>query len=135
MAERGTLGPILRAARERVHLTQTELAARVGLAPNHIARLESGEKGIPRFDTVARLAAELGLSLDELSWSCGYTETSKMRPKDRTAVAQTANELVKVLAAIKSAEKSLAKAVASLQRQAGVPKEPPPPRSRRKRRS
>lgn len=144
MAEQGALGPILRAARERAHLTQAQLAARVGLASNHIARLESGEKGIPRFDTVARLAAELGLSLDELSWSCGYTEQAKVRTKDRTAIAQAANDLAKVLEAVQSlgatfakVEKSLSGAVTSLQRQAGIPKESPesPRRKKQKRRS
>lgn len=127
------MGPILRAARQRVRLTQSELAYRVGLAPNHIARLESGEKGVPRFDTVARLAAQLGLSLDELSWACGYTEATKVGPKDRTAIAQCANELTKVLEAVESVDRRLSSAIGSLQRQAGIPHEPPSGRPRRKR--
>jgi transcriptional regulator with XRE-family HTH domain len=113
-------------------LTQSELAARVGLAPNHIVRLESGEKAVPRFDTVARLAAELGLSLDEISWACGYTEVAKLRPKDRTAVAQTANQLAKALEIVRSVDKGLSTAIGSLQRQAGIPKEPAAKRRRSK---
>ena len=128
------MGPILRAARERVRLTQSELAYRVGLAPNHIARLESGEKGVPRFDTVARLASQLGLSLDDLSWACGYTQATKVAPKDRMAIAQCANELAKVLEAVESVDKRLSSAIGSLQRQAGIPHEPTAG-SRRKRRS
>lgn len=64
---RKPLGAALREARLALSLTQTELAARAGLAPNHVARLENGEKASPRFTTVARLAAVLGLSLDELA--------------------------------------------------------------------
>lgn len=127
MAEQGSLGPILKAARERVHLSQSELASRVGLAANHIARLESGEKGIPRFDTVARLAAELGLSLDDLSSACGYVVSTKLKPKDRTAIAQAANELAQVLTSVKLVENSLTSAIASLQRQAGLPELAPAP--------
>lgn len=129
------MGPILRSARERVHLTQSELASRVGLAPNHIARLESGEKGVPRFDTVARLASQLGLSLDELSWACGYTEATRVGPKDRTAIAQCANELSKVLEAVKTVDKRLSSAIGSLQRQAGIPHETASGGLRRKRRT
>ena len=139
MAEQGALGPILRAAREHAHLSQAELAQRVGLAPNHIARLESGEKGIPRFDTVARLAAQLGLSLEELSRACGYTERANVRTKERTAIAQAANDLAKALHSVQSlgatftkVEKALSAAVTSLQRQAGIPKESPEKPRRRK---
>lgn len=136
MEEPEALGPILRAARERASLTQTELAARVGLAPNHVARLETGEKGIPRFDTVARLAAELGLSLDDLSRACGYTESTKVKAKDRTAIAQAANQLANVLESLKEVDKSLTTAIAALQRQAGIPaKAPPRPRAKRRRKS
>ena len=134
MAERRALGPILRAARQRVRLTQSELAYRVGLAPNHVARLESGEKGVPRFDTVARLASQLGLSLDDLSRACGYTEATKVGSKDRTAIAQCANELAKVREAVESVDKRLTSAIGSLQRQAGIPHEPAGG-TRRKRRS
>lgn len=119
------LGPIIRAARERVHLTQSQLASRVGLAANHITRLENGEKGVPRFDTVARLAAELGLSLDELSKACGYASISGIRPKDRAALAEAANEITEAAEYLRSAGESLSDIVQSLQRQAGIPKVSP----------
>jgi transcriptional regulator with XRE-family HTH domain len=53
-------------------LTQAALAREVGITPNHLNRLESGEKLLPRFDTLARLAARLGLSLDVMAIACGY---------------------------------------------------------------
>lgn len=131
------LGPIFRAARERVHLTQSQLASRVGLAHNHITRLENREKGVPRFDTVARLAAELGLSLDELAKACGYTSSSGVRPKDRAAIAQAANDLTEAIGYLRSAGEALSTLAQSLQRQAGIPKilpERPRPEPRKKKR-
>jgi transcriptional regulator with XRE-family HTH domain len=63
---------MLRSARERIGLTQAALANDVGIATNHLNRLETGEKTMPRFDTLARLAARLGLSLDLIAANCGY---------------------------------------------------------------
>lgn len=71
-AEDKQLGERLRAARIGLGLSQAQLAKRVGLAPNHIARIESGTKTAPRFSTVARIAGELGVSLDSLSAACGW---------------------------------------------------------------
>lgn len=129
MAQPGTLARLLRTARERVHLTQLQLAERVGIAPNHINRLESGVKAVPRFDTVARLAAELGLSLDEIAWACGYTHLKTGWGRtDRAVLAQSANDVSEVLASVIAAEsglaavrESLAPVAASLKRAGGIP--------------
>ena len=72
-----TVGQQLQVAREKANLSQAELAEAVGLAPNHVARLERGEKAFPRFDTIARLAGELGLSLDTIAAECGISGFSK----------------------------------------------------------
>ena len=52
----------IREARDRLGITQAELAARIGSTQPAIARLEAG--GItPSFDTLGRIAAALGLEL------------------------------------------------------------------------
>lgn len=46
-------GKVLRHRRKRLKMTQAELAAALGLAPNTVARYERDESGIP--EPVARL--------------------------------------------------------------------------------
>ncbi len=92
-----SLGAILRSARERAKLSQNELAGKVGLAPSHIVRLESGEKGAPRFDTVARLAIALGLSLDEVARECGYGGPGEVGTGDRSAAIALGSDLRRLL--------------------------------------
>jgi len=53
----------LRLMREASHLSQAQLAARVGTKQPAIARLESG-RYLPRLDLLARVAAALGARLD-----------------------------------------------------------------------
>jgi transcriptional regulator with XRE-family HTH domain len=67
----------LQAERQRANLSQAQLAEDAGLASNHLARLERGEKVYPRFDTVAKLAAQLGVSLDWIASECGLANAKK----------------------------------------------------------
>ena len=115
------LGGILRAARERAGLTQATLGERVGLAPNHIARLEAGEKSNPRFETVGKLAAELGLSLDELAVACGYSRKAAIAPRDLAAISEAANQLTAVRASIHLVDAKLSEALTSLHQQLHTP--------------
>jgi transcriptional regulator with XRE-family HTH domain len=86
----------LRAARERVGISQADLADRVGLAPSHLSRLESGEKESPRFETVSRIAAELGLSLDDVASELGLRKASHMSSEDGLEAARLATTLLDV---------------------------------------
>jgi HTH-type transcriptional regulator/antitoxin HipB len=52
----------VREARERMQMTQAELAKRIGSAQPAIARLEAGGS-TPSFNTLRRIAAALGLNL------------------------------------------------------------------------
>jgi HTH-type transcriptional regulator/antitoxin HipB len=52
----------VRLARERMNITQAELAKRIGSTQPAIARLEAGGS-IPSFNTLRRIAAALGLEL------------------------------------------------------------------------
>ncbi len=60
------LGSALASLRRREGLTQEELAARAGLEPSLIARLEAGEVD-PTWGDARRIAAALGTTVDRLA--------------------------------------------------------------------
>ncbi len=59
------IGAQLREARERALLTQEELAARAGVQPFTISRIETN-KVEPRFRTIRKLASALGMEPQNL---------------------------------------------------------------------
>ena len=54
----------VRSERKRQHLTQKQLAERLGMNPRTIIDLETG-KSNPKFETVVLVARELNISVDE----------------------------------------------------------------------
>ncbi|GGT56313.1 helix-turn-helix domain-containing protein [Streptomyces coeruleorubidus] len=67
--ERGErLGRLLRAARG--DRSMAEVAARAGISPETLRKIETGRAPTPAFFTVAALAGTLGLSMDELAGQC-----------------------------------------------------------------
>jgi predicted ATPase/transcriptional regulator with XRE-family HTH domain len=63
--EVGTFGDLLRSYRERVGLTQEELAERAGLSAQGVSALERGLRRRPYLPTVRALADALGLTASE----------------------------------------------------------------------
>lgn len=59
------IGSRIKAARERKHLTQEELAAIVDLSPTHISVIERGVKP-PKLETFVKIANALEVSSDTL---------------------------------------------------------------------
>jgi transcriptional regulator with XRE-family HTH domain len=59
------LGPRLRQERERVPISQRELARRLGLSSSLISQIESGQSK-PSVGTLYSIVSELGISLDRL---------------------------------------------------------------------
>ena len=59
--------------RERLHLSITELAGRLGVDYMQISRYEKGQS-LPSLDTAIRLAKVLEVSLDELATGSGPPE-------------------------------------------------------------
>ncbi|NEA85625.1 helix-turn-helix transcriptional regulator [Streptomyces sp. SID9913] len=62
------LGRLLREARG--DRSMTEVATGAGLSPETLRKIETGRAPTPAFFTVAALAGELGLSLDDLLRQC-----------------------------------------------------------------
>lgn len=64
--QRQVNGPAIRAIRMGLGIKQQDLAERAGISPSHMNKIESGaESG--RFETVARIARELGVSVDVIA--------------------------------------------------------------------
>lgn len=59
------IGNRIKAARERVHLTQEQLAEIIDISPTHMSVIERGVK-TPKLDTFVRIANALGVSTDAL---------------------------------------------------------------------
>ncbi|CAL9394245.1 helix-turn-helix domain-containing protein [Streptomyces pilosus] len=73
--ERGErLGRLLRDARGS--RSMTEVAAGAGLSAETLRKIETGRAPTPAFFTVAALASELGLSMDELVDRCAPPSAS-----------------------------------------------------------
>jgi transcriptional regulator with XRE-family HTH domain len=68
------LGRVVRSQRERLRLTQKELAEQVGVSRSAISELEAGRIVQPRATVFARLGKALGLPAAALLAAAGYPE-------------------------------------------------------------
>ena len=59
------LGNRIRVAREKMNITQEDLAGRVNISPSHVSVIERGVKA-PKADTLIRIANELNVSAEYL---------------------------------------------------------------------
>ncbi len=67
-----TIGAALKAARLDAGMSQRDLAKATGLALGQISQLESGVRGRPSFDIVAKVAVATGASLDAIAAAVGF---------------------------------------------------------------
>lgn len=71
MADKESLGEMLRQRRVAIPLTQMELSQKSGVSPSHLGRIESGER-FPSASILQKIAAPLGFGEDELLIRAGY---------------------------------------------------------------
>ena len=90
-----TLGEALKAARERTGLSQSAVARQAKIAASVLSNIEGGRRTDLRFDTVARIAQVLGVSLDTLALECGY----KFAPKRDESIASDLARAIELLSA------------------------------------
>jgi transcriptional regulator with XRE-family HTH domain len=74
-----TLGDRIRQARERVGLSQIELARRIGLSKNAMNSIETGDAD-PRASRIVAIAQELGVSTDALLLDKQATGSREHKP-------------------------------------------------------
>lgn len=97
-----TLGASLRAARERMGLTQAEVARRATLAANVYGRIERGLM-LPAVPTLRRLALALGISSDVLlSLQPGQVAPSLEQLTERASEAHQAGARRQLLSLVRA---------------------------------
>lgn len=82
------LGKIIRQARVRIPLTLQTLAAKSGVSPSHLARIEIGQR-FPSATVLTKISGPLGFGEDELFTLAGYL--SSPRPGTVSSTHQTHN--------------------------------------------
>ncbi|MBI3522071.1 MAG: helix-turn-helix transcriptional regulator [Chloroflexi bacterium] len=78
LAAAPSLGRLVRSNRERLHLTQAQLAERVGVSRSAISELEAGRIEQPRATVFARLGKTLGVPAVVLLAAAGYPAESEI---------------------------------------------------------
>ena len=113
----------MRSAREELHLTQAELARRVGISRAAIAELEAGRIKQPRVGVFARLSSALGIPVALLLAAGGIADASiaeleadelvamaaamvQLAGRDRSWLRERMNELRELLVLRRTERKS-----------------------------
>ena len=102
-----TLGQRIRMRRETLKLTQQELAEALGLTPQHISAIEQ-EKRAPSLPALAKLATELGVTVDYLvvGQEGGVTDIIPAIKADKTLNLEIKRALISLVQALRdSADK------------------------------
>lgn len=69
-----TLASVVKAAREKIDITQRELSRITGIDNNTIAKIEKGERKKPNVLSLKKLSSVLNLSLEDLMELCDYSK-------------------------------------------------------------
>ena len=78
MELRQKVGICVKAARNRLNLTQDELAAKIGLSPDAVSQIERGLIG-PSFATIEKLSKALKIPASDLFIEAGGTSSTRVR--------------------------------------------------------
>jgi two-component system, OmpR family, sensor kinase len=80
-----SLGNYIRARRQALNLTQTQLGQRLGWMQERVSILENGKYGMPSLPALARLAIACEVSLMEILRAAGYGDDSHLEMNSSTA--------------------------------------------------
>lgn len=106
------LGDVLKSARLRTRLSQSAVAKRAGLAASVLSNIESGKRTSLRFETVARIAQSLGISLDTIAHECGFRFTER----NIESISTDLTRLTELLKAAESHQQQGSRATAEAKR-------------------
>jgi transcriptional regulator with XRE-family HTH domain len=83
-----TFGEALRTLRREAHVSQRELADRVGLDFSYISKLENGRLPAPAADTVVKMCVALGVESERLLSLSGKLPTNVQESVGNSPAAQ-----------------------------------------------
>jgi len=118
------LGEIIRQARVRIPVTLQELAAKSGVSPSHLGRIERGER-FPSAGILRKISRPLGFEEDELFTLAGYLSSrpdgvsdiqqsysgNRLDPYVSKMLAQEPVEVQRAVIGILSILKSMSKSI------------------------
>jgi DNA-binding XRE family transcriptional regulator len=110
------LGSFVRQRRLELHLTQQELADRVGYVQERVSLLESGKYGLPSLPALADLAHALETPLPRLLIAVGYSE-DMVSPNDAPSSADARNggDPSTIISRVRSLRKESARLTAGIE--------------------
>jgi len=91
--DRAALGRLVREQRGKLHLTQSELASKVGVSRSAISELEAGRIEQPRATVFVRLATALGVPAAALLAAAGYPTSELVMEFEADEIAVLAASL------------------------------------------
>jgi len=103
------IGKVLRDARLQAGLSLRAAAERAGMAAAQLSRVEAGKSASPEFITVARIAAVVDLSLDEVaarSGAPGHRRRDKAKRTTRPVMSRAVADLARIMKTASSLSQS-----------------------------
>lgn len=76
-----THGLQIRAARERQGISLRRLAQRTGISAGHLSLIETGQRPLPKPETLARICSELGIDYPAVTQPAQDAENQRLRAK------------------------------------------------------
>lgn len=100
-----TLGQRIRTNRQKLGVTQQQLAGALGVSPQHISAIEQ-EKRSPSLPSLAKLAEELGVSIDYLVTGKEgiITDTVPAIKADKGLAKETKKALISIIRSLHTVE-------------------------------
>lgn len=96
MEQKISLGKIISSRRKYMHLTQEELADRIGVSKSAVAKWET-DGGIPDRDNLKRVSEILNLSVDDIYRIIRNTDKGTSPPRSETLNINITSDVISVL--------------------------------------
>lgn len=84
--EQSSFGLYLKHMREQKKWSINQLADAAGISTSQISRIENGKRGVPKPQTIEKIAGALGISYAEMMDHAGY-----LRPEEHTQIPEWAS--------------------------------------------